>query len=764
MPSLITSVENNFTKGLITEFTGLNFPENAATDTDNCEYALVGDVTRREGINTELNGTSASIVVASKAIAEYVWNNPGGDGNSKLLVEHIGSTLYFYNIATATVALPLSTKVLAGTIDVSAKVAVGNTFDGTSECQFADGNGYLFVYQKTCDPFYVTYNAGTQALSSSTIAIQVRDFTGVIDSLSVDTRPSTLSTDHKYNLQNQGWTSGNSWSGSTTASVSLGSNAFTVAAGIVGVVNGQVVNLTYNSQSGLPGPGGAGVGSGTVTNYAGTTLTINVTSLSAPSISGPVTIIPINTGLLNTWNTAEGNYPSNADVWWYFKNSSNVFDPATTADNVTLSTGNAPQGHYILNAFYQDRASASGLSTTLVSTVTRPTTGTWFQGRVWYTGVSSFQAAAGDANFYTWTENIYFSQIVSGITDFGLCYQTNDPTSENLNSLLPTDGGVITIVGCGTIHKLWPVANGLLVFANNGVWFITGSQGIGFSANDYTITKISSIKVLSSKSFVDVMGLPFFWNEEGIYQVEAGQGGQLSVQPITVGTILSYYNDISLASKKYARGAYDPIGYRIQWVFKSVAETDVTSRYQFDKILNYNTYNKAFYPYSVSSDGSHSVAGIVYVSYPYINSSTPEPGFKYPVTTTSTISFAEEYDSSFVDWGSANYTSYFVTGYKVHGKGLMKFQVPYVNVFQRNISDYVAYYIQGLWDYPTSSDSNRYSTKIFAETFDQNHGVSFRRHKIRGRGYTLQIKVTSVDGIPFDIIGWATFESLNAGV
>ena len=46
-----TAVENNFTKGFITESTGLNFPENAATDTDNCEYTIVGDVNRRLGID-----------------------------------------------------------------------------------------------------------------------------------------------------------------------------------------------------------------------------------------------------------------------------------------------------------------------------------------------------------------------------------------------------------------------------------------------------------------------------------------------------------------------------------------------------------------------------------------------------------------------------------------------------------------------------------------------------------------------------------------
>jgi hypothetical protein len=46
MPAqVLSTVENNFTKGFVTEFTGLNFPENAATDTDNCLYDIVGHVT-----------------------------------------------------------------------------------------------------------------------------------------------------------------------------------------------------------------------------------------------------------------------------------------------------------------------------------------------------------------------------------------------------------------------------------------------------------------------------------------------------------------------------------------------------------------------------------------------------------------------------------------------------------------------------------------------------------------------------------------------
>lgn len=759
------SVENNFTKGLITEATGLNFPENAATSTENCVYTLIGDVTRRFGINEELNGTTKAVTLTSQAISSYVWNNPGGDGNSKLEVKQVGQTLFFYNIATSTIASPLSTKILTGTVTLL--VGTGTTFDSTKECTFADGNGWLFVYHPSCDTNYVTYDPVGISFTSSVIAVQTRDFIGVVDFLPVNTRPLTLSSDHQYNLQNQGWTSGNAWWAQDNTSVyvnlPLGGNTFTVQSGLIGVTNGQIVSGT-TSGSGIFTGGFAG----TVVSYSGTSLTINITQFVNTGTGFPTTstvIVPISTGYLTTWHTAEGNFPSNADVWWYFKNTSDAFDPATTQPNVTVSTGNAPQGHYIMNEFAQNRALLSGISSvTSVSTTARPTNGAWFQGRVWYTGINGQQQASGDANYYTWTERIYFSQIVNTVNDFGNCYQTNDPTSEQLFDLLPTDGGVIAIVGSGTIHKLFPIANGLLVFANNGVWFITGSQGIGFSANDYTITKISSVRVLSEKSFVDVLGLPYFWNEEGIYSVMSGQNGQLSVVPLTVGTILSFYNEIPLASKKYARGAYDPINYIIQWCYKSVQEVSVTDRYQYDSILNFNTYNKAFYPYSVmTGTNSQFIHGISYVSYPFIGSTTPEPGFKYGVSIGGTsISFAEEFDTNYVDWGSTNYVSFFTTGYKVHGAAQRKFQVEYLLMYLR-LGEPVAYKIQSIWDYANTGNSGRWSTAELTNIFNSNYDMQIKRHRVRGRGYVLQFKLSSVDGMPFDVMGWSAVETQNTG-
>ncbi len=788
MPQQLSSaVENNFTKGLITESTGLDFPENAATDADNCTFTIIGDTTRRLGIDKEVNGTVNAVSRSAKAISSYKWNNASGDGLTQIVVEQVGDTLYFYKSSSATTSSPLSTKLLASTVTISSFVASGGTLDSTVECQYADGNGYLFVYHSNCDPFYCTYNAGV--IVGNAITIQTRDFTGLPEvNLPVNSRPPTLSDPHFYNLQNQGWQSAKLWSTNSSTliplinvggyyAVPLTTTLFAVQAGIVGVVNGQFVYIngaiTFQHTSGYLYQAACNIFA-QVTGYSGTTLTVTVLNFSMganvpvsqytpTSASWPNIAVSATANQITTWFSAVGNYPSNADVWWIYKNASGVFSPSTTINNFPPPTTPAAKGYYILNEFNQQRDNLSSITTlTDIVTTVRPRTGTWFQGRVWFAGCDSSAAVSGNAPAYSWTENIYFSQIVTDVSQFGLCYQTNDPTSETLFDLLPTDGGVIRIQGCGSIYKLFPIQNGMLVFASNGIWFITGSQGIGFSANDYTITKISSIRSISSTSFVDVNGLPFFWNEEGIYAVTPSQQGSLTVEPLTVGTILSFYNEIPSSSKKYVRGAYHPIDYIIQWTYKDTEESSVTDRYSYNKILNYNTYNKAFFPYTVDNSVS-SINGIIYVSSPG-GTNAPDSMFKYISSTSNTnMSFADEHAETYKDWNSLNYISYFITGYKLRGQAIKKFQPQYIQVYSKTNGAASSYKIQGIWNYANDRNSGKWTSEQLVTNALTRFDTVFRRHKIRGNGYALQFKVSSKDGSPFDIQGWATVDTANTG-
>jgi len=755
----------------------MNFPEDAATDCDNVEFTLVGDVLRRLGMNYETNAIKEFIDRTGNAINSYKWNNVG-DGTTQLVALQVGNTIYFYSVTAATVASPLSNNLLVSTVYLPSFTATGGTFDITLACEFTEGNGYLFVFHQSCDPVYCTYSAGT--ITGNAINVQIRDFTGITEAgVPDDNRPSVLSDSHKYNLQNQGWSSGAPWSlvSSTNIAISTGAKSFTVPAGVVGINIGQYILMQARITAGGTTSNATLWIYGFVTSYVGTTLNVNIPAVGYITNPGGFTtwggtvgvtfqdwiITPFGVAYIDTWFSAVGNYPSNSDQWWRFKDTSGSFNPALTINNKSLGLGSAPKGHYILSAFNQQRDQASGILTvTDITTLKRPTNGAWFQGRIWYTGVNALQAATGTAPFTTWSSNIYFSQIVQKPEDFGKCYQTNDPTSELLNGLLPTDGGIITIPESGNIYRLFPIQNGMLVFAANGIWFITGSQGIGFAATDYTITKISNIQSISTTSFVNVMGLPYFWNEEGIYHVKPAQQGGLEVEPITVGTILSFYNEIPLESKKYARAAYHPIDYVIQWVYRSTNSTSVTELYQFDKILNFNVYNKAFFPYTISTTSGY-ISSILYIAGPG-GSTTLPPAFKYFAGLGTQTAFAEFNDDAYEDWNADDFVSYFITGYKLHGQAQRKIQIPYIYVYSRTEGDPHSFKLQSRWDYASSGSGGRWSSQQVMYLDNPYVTTEMRRIRLRGQGYVLQFKFTSVTGQPFDIIGWSVYETQNTGV
>lgn len=845
------ALQNHFQAGLKTEFTGLNFPENAATSTDNCVYTLTGDVLRRGGINAEANHVINEIDQASVAQSSYIWKNVGGDGQTQMLVKQVGSNIYFFQITNATTSNGASNTLIPTIVNIALNQAPGNTNNvALTECQYADGNGFLVIFHKDCDPTLCAFNSLTQVITPTLISLQTRDFIGIPEPGVADNfRPSTLSQEHLYNLVNQGWTQGANYTasgnpnaggtgpggagavsaGGSTAGYPLLYNApITGASWYIPIITesspsiltvGAIVNITFQIAVGGNTNQNAQV-TGVVTSYtAGTDIIINVLSsnywasgsynnqfaffgfwsggniVSDPFAQFGVTlnISIFNKGFIGTWHTDLLNFPSNSDVWWLYKDNTGVFNPTTTFVNVQQNVGAAPKGSQILNPWNQDRSTVSGVSgLTPVVTTARPSTGAWYQGRIFYTGVNASQQPTGDEPYTTWTENIYFSQIVQTSSDFGKCFQVNDPSAQDLFSILPSDGGVITIQGCGQIYKLFALRFGLLVFAANGVWFIAGSTGIGFAANDYTIVKISNIQSISATSFIDVVGYPLFWNAEGIYQVtptqQAGSAHspdiQLDVQNMVIGTINTFYSDIPQTSIQFARGDYDKLNFIVTWVYKTTQETGIVDRYQMDGSLSYNTITKAFYPYTfpnkINIPGlANTLCDVKYIQLPS-GITTPPPTLKY-ITEINLgagpqfITFFEENDfTTYTDFAVSDpfntgagydYSSFFVAGYNLPGQGVRKIQMPYCYLFFREPAN-SACQVQSLWDYAIAGTSGRWSAKqLITNNIDPTKfNMLYRRVRLLGRGLAVQLKIQSVTGQPFDIMGWSVWDVINPGV
>lgn len=502
------------------------------------------------------------------------------------------------------------------------------------------------------------------------------------------------------------------------------------------------------------------------------------------------------TASLTAWDTAQTTMPSNADVMWSFKNSSDVFDfTNATVANVVSGNTPAPKGRFVLTLSNQDRVAAGtaagGTFTagTVPSTTTgfqRPSVCAFFTGRVFYGGINSVG----------FNSNIYFTQIIERLDQYGNAYQVNDPTSEELFDILPSDGGVISIPEAGTIYKMQTVPGGLCVFAANGVWFITGSTGLGFTATDYAVLKIADVPTISDSSFTNIAGFPCWWNNEGIYMIQAGQSLP-TVVSLTYDTFKTFFDSIPVPSKRFAKGFYDKTDGVVRWLYRSTNTTDLNGIYEYDRVLNYNVRTKAFYPWTISDSDVkvHSIISTELVSRPinlnivvdslgnnvvdslgnqvisFSASGSEDQQFdkylvSYPEGGSYKFTYANRVEGLYRDWETyedvgIDYGGYFITGFKLPGGGIRKAQTNYIEIYSR-VDTPVGYRFQGIWDFAlTGSGTGRWSTNQNIEHTDTDYGNARRRLKVRGHGKALQYRVSAVPDKPFDIIGWSAIQTIN---
>lgn len=454
---------------------------------------------------------------------------------------------------------------------------------------------------------------------------------------------------------------------------------------------------------------------------------------------------------ISLYYAAYFKYPSNSKQWFAGKNTTGDFDPATLA-KFSPGSSHAPRGHFVVNAFYIDRSAMSGvLGLDVESTVARPISVAFVGGRAWY-GCES---------------KVYFSQVLDEVHKAGFCYQDADPTSEDISDLIASDGGVIPIPEIGKIIKLVPMGSGVLVFANNGLWFVSGTSA-GFTATDYSVQKISSIGTESPMSIVDTEGQVFWWSKVGIQGISQKQGlfgtvdGAFDKQNIAEQTIQTFYNDdIDETAKIYAKGIYDPATNVVQWLYR---DNTVSGNYRYNRILNLDLTLQAFYPWSLSyistkpfitgvftttqvnsvktdqnvvTNSVLVVAGGVQVTAGDYSSQIRPTFLKYvtavPNPTDYKITFSYFQGLDFADFktfdgtGTA-YESFVETGYELLEDTMRKKQAPYVFCYFRRTEENATVEVDGSvsldkpsscmfqvrWDWTDSTNSGKWTTPIEA--------------------------------------------------
>lgn len=482
---------------------------------------------------------------------------------------------------------------------------------------------------------------------------------------------------------------------------------------------------------------------------------------------------------ITQYQAAIGRYPGNNKQWWTARDATtNEFDPEILTK---FYSGNnrAPRGHFVVNAFYIDRSAVSGVAGLIPEVkAERPTSVAFFSGRVWYLSGST----------------VYFSQLLDNVAKAGFCYQEADPTAEDFSDLLPTDGGVVPIPEMARGVRLIPLGSELVVFANNGIWAISGGTS-GFTASDFSVSKVNPIGTEFPGSVVEAENQIYWWSQVGIMAMSPKMGqfgpveGAFERTNISEQTIQTYYNnDIPADKKRFVKGQYDPTTNVIQWLY---ADDIGLPDYAYNRVLNLDLTLQAFYPWSVNHTFGPQITGIFVtpritdVDHPQIRDAT----FKYTFRCGQNCAgFGNFASTGFSDWKfqdgvGVSYKSFADTGYEILEDAMRKKMTPWVfTYFRRTEENYVpmgddytvdkpsSCYFQTRWDWSNSQLSNKWSTKYQAYrhtrlpqfsddslTFDTGFPIVVSRHKVRGVGKAIQFRFECDEiGKDFDLLGWAT--------
>jgi hypothetical protein len=519
-------------------------------------------------------------------------------------------------------------------------------------------------------------------------------------------------------------------------------------------------------------------------------------------------------------STRGGGYPPLTMPWFAGKDSTELQD-TNELEKIAGGTSLSGNGRYILDFFNQNRQAAVAadggaygfaITTSLNKVInSRFSCVEAFSGRVFYAGVNSPDDGG----------KVLFSKVIESNNDFGICHQLNDPTSEYFSDLLSTDGGVIDIPDAINIKKLYASQSSIFVFAENGVWQISGVDGV-FSATAYSVNRVSRVGILSAGSFVAAESTPFWWSRFGIHTLTTDSVSlQGSEQNLTIPTIQSFWDEIGVDEKEQVKGVYDSINKKIYWAYP---DNNEPLQSKLNNFLILDIPLGAFYPWKISDQPATPfyprtdyVVGVAFYSgYGHgsridnviqnadnIVISTGEnvvvevptavrTGDAAIVLLTRQVSdrmtMAAFTSTEFVDWPETGrpgaYTSFAETGYDFIGDLIVKKNAPYLVVYSRlteegftgnEVDGYETVRPSSLlvstsWDFKetftTPQQAYRLKQTVVVNPndlteFDYPESVITTRLKLRGHGRSMRIRYESEPGKDFLLLGWGVIQGRN---
>lgn len=796
-----------FVKGLITEANPLTYPEGASLDEDNMDLKANGSRVRRTAIDYELGAVTTVTVGATDANMQtwasdaFLWRGVAGSASLNHVIKQTGRYLTVHNVDVNVVSV-----AAIHTVDLNlfkADVALAADRVGDTPVDITYGNGVAYVVSPVIEPFYIELHADLATYTNHQITQSIRDFEGLDDGLAVDTRPPAADltalqaaplADHYYNLINQGWNDTHlatyiaggtgTWVGVTAITLAVGATTQIEVPNNLALVNGKSVDI-----NGVIIPGGD-------PNINGTHVISNVTAGATTTFTIPIdtsTAVGPYTGGSYRLATTAGVAPSNSDIWTYGKDASDVFAP-TLMDKQWFGTTHAPKGRYIYNPYNMDRSTNSVNlvpATHDYVTLARPSTCAYYAGRLWTSGIATSKLAG----------TIFFSKVITNVAlDAGKARQEADPTSEIISALQPDDGGVINIPETGAIHKLVPVANGIAIVAQNGVWLVRGGSDTGFTADIFSVVKVTSVGCDAPKSVVTVEGSLLYMSRSGIYLISPDQSGlSLQAQNITQNTIQSEFNSIPYTKLQLCKAVFDPVEREVKFYYTT--DTASLYTYRYDRVLTLDMRLQAFYKSSISgTSGVHPHVSAVFPSLNVHATGVYESGIRHfcaiPNVGNWDYSVAVMYNNNFMDWFTfdsigVSFDSYVETGYELFDDAMRNKTIDHIFIFMERTeltatdgteNNQSSCLMQVKFDWTDNTNSQKWTdplevyvyTKPFllnfspanpgTENLDYGYSVITKKEKVRGTGKALRLRFESTPGKDMRILGWAISTSGETAV
>ncbi len=778
MPERVRLEKNffSFNQGLNTDSSEIAFPDGFSTDERNYELLLDGSRRRRRGLAQESGGSDKTVSSTGGICQSFVWTNVGGDPEKTFIVHKLFDDLYFTD-DTETV----STTFHSDTIDLASfRVASGNP--SQKPVCFSSGRGYLIVTGELIDPLIIEYRAATDDFQVTTAYPCIRDYSDQTDGTLVSQFPTTLSAAVRYNLLNRGWTD----SEITTYYTDDGSTRYPNKSVPPWKAYARSVDdVTYINEDGVKVFNHAKYTGERVSSSSARTGAL----LVSPRDSSFATYSAADVVDITTWS-----YVDNGATWEATITTGSAHDVGEeveiTIENLAsvLAINTLTYSLHYWDGSYTTKAGTTGStivvdfvepsgftgmlvreqilgSVTKDESITRPDGSAisvgpccneFHDGRVFYAGINDSE----------WSDYIFFSQIPDKIEKFKRCYQVADPTDEENNQLVDTDGGWFVIQGIQNVKTLLSVRNVLLVFAENGVWEVGGGERGFFTPSGYSIRKITDVGCNSPMSPIAIENLAIYTGPEGIYTIGPNPyTGILEATSLSVNKIQEKWNAISENSQKHVQTVYDSAKKQIWFLYgKTTVQTSAATGY-YNEALLLDLRIGAFSYYSYNRDLNVGIVSAFPISYTTSSEQKNKIKFNTAVNSSTNLRICDHDQSDYIDFdGSESPLPYVVTGWDNIGDFQRRRQAPVITVYaKRTETGYTdsgsgwsgdnesSNLMTAYWDWTNDDVSGKIGdqqetyrhVRAFtpADATDvDGYPVVVTRNKVRGRGRVLQLR------------------------